>query len=117
VEEKRVDAFALVRCPACGGELHPVQPGARAPEYYCPSAGTTRELREGDEIVSMIPKAGAGPHDLERGRELLRRMERDQRERKPAVERRAKKTRTVLLWIAAIAAASALGVTLCASTP
>ena len=117
MEEQRVDAFILVRCPACGGELHPVQPGTKAGEYYCPSAGKTRELREGDEIVSMVPKAGAGPLDLERGRDLLRRMERAQRERKPTVEGGTKKKWAVLLWIAAIAATIALGGTLCACTP
>jgi hypothetical protein len=73
-----------------------------------------RELREGDQIVSMTPKAGAGPAELERGRELLRSIEHAQRDRKPAVGGRAKNIGALLLWIAAIAAAIVLGVRVCA---
>lgn len=54
--EKTVDVIGFVKCKSCGGELHRLQPGTAAPEYFCPAVGRTIQLREGDEIVALTPK-------------------------------------------------------------
>jgi hypothetical protein len=61
----------------------------------------------------MTPKDGISPQELERARETLRGMEGAQRDRQPAVEEPTPPLGAVLFWIAAIAVAIVVGVTVC----
>lgn len=79
--EEREDAYVLIRCSACGGELHPVQPGSTAPEYFCPTAGNVLQLRDGDEVVTLQPRDDTPDSAHQHVRETMQKLERQQRSR------------------------------------